>query len=249
MKLKINNLEFSYKSSKILQDITFEAKKGEIVSISGKNGAGKSTLLKNIAKILKPLKGTVYLNEKNLNKLKINEFAKTIGYVSQKNDITDLNTYDYLMLGRKPYFKFFPKKEDIDKVNEIIEKLNLNELKNKQINEISGGEFQKIAIARAIVQESKILLLDEPTNNLDLKNQLEILNFIKKITKEKELITIIIIHDINLSLKYSDKLIFMKNGIIKYQCKKNEINKNILKDIYEINLNIFFYNNTPVIIC
>lgn len=248
MKLKINSLNFSYKSSKILQNITFEAKKGEIVSILGKNGAGKSTLLKNIAKILKPLKGTVYLNKTNLNKLKLKEFAKTIGYVSQKNDITELKVYDYLMLGRKPYFKFFPKKEDIDKVNEIIEKLNLNKLKNKQINKLSGGEFQKIAIARAIVQESKILLLDEPTNNLDLKNQIEILNFIKKIAQEKDLIIIMVIHDINLSLKYSDKLLFMKNGLIKYECKTNEMNKNILRDIYDIDVDICFYNDYPVII-
>ncbi len=249
MKLKINSLNFSYKSSKILQNITFGAKKGEMVSILGKNGAGKSTLLKNIAKILKPLKGTVYLNEKDLNKLKLKEFAKTVGYVSQKNDITDLNVYDYLMLGRKPYFNFFPKKKDIDKVNEIIEKLDLNNFKSKNINELSGGEFQKIAIARAIVQESKILLLDEPTNNLDLKNQIEILNLIKQITKEKKLITIIIIHDINLSLKYSDRLLFMKDGIIKYECKKNEINEKILKDIYNVNVDICFYKDFPVIIC
>jgi iron complex transport system ATP-binding protein len=182
MKLKIKNLEFAYKNLKILQNITFEAKKGEVASILGKNGAGKSTLLKNIAKTLKPLKGTIYLNEKNLNKLRLKEFAKTVGYVSQKNDIINLSVYDYLMLGRRSYFKFFPTREDINKVNKIIDKLNLNKFENKSISNLSGGEFQKIAIARAIVQESKILLLDEPTNNLDLKNQIEILNFIKQIT-------------------------------------------------------------------
>lgn len=174
MILKIKNISFSYKSNKVLENVNFEVNKGEITAILGKNGAGKSTLLKTIAKMIKPISGSVYLSKENLHKMLKKEFVKRLSYVSQKQNPNELNVFEMLLLGRRPYFKYKPSNEDYKIVDNIIQKLGIEEYKLKSTYELSGGELQKVAIARALVQDSEVILLDEPTNNLDLKNQIEI---------------------------------------------------------------------------
>jgi len=246
MKLIIDNLEFKYKSSSILNNISLELKKGEIVAILGENGAGKSTLLKTIAKVIKPLKGTIYLDNIDIQKLNLKTFGKKIGYVNQKTNGGYLSVFDTLLLGRKIYFNNSPTKEDLKKVESILKRLNLEKKALVATNELSGGELQKVVIARAILQESEVLLLDEPTNNLDIKNQIEILKLIKEISKNK--LTILVLHDINLALKFCNKFIFMKNGKIVLEGDKNIVTPSLIKEIYDIETEIIEYKHEKIVV-
>ncbi|EDM24078.1 ABC transporter ATP-binding protein [Caminibacter mediatlanticus] len=247
MYLVIDNIKVNLKSKEILNNVTFKVKRGEVVGILGKNGVGKSTLLKYIAKLL-PNKGKVYLSNKDLHKISNKELAKKLSYVSQTQNGGFLSVYETLLLGRKPYFSFSPSKEDIKKVEQIIEKLNLKDIQNKKTNELSGGELQKVMIAKELVKQSEILLFDEPTNNLDIKNQIEILDYIKETTKKNNLITLIIIHDINLSLKYCDKFMMIKDKKIIYEGDESIITPSTLKEIYEIDAKICIYKERKVVI-
>jgi len=244
MKLKIKGISFSYKSEEILKNISFEIKKGEIVAVLGKNGAGKSTLLKTMAKMLKAKKGSVFCDSLDLFKLPRKEFVKKLSYVSQKQTSNDLNVFEMLMLGRRSYFNFRPTKEDFEEVQKVIDKLSLNHIKLKPTNELSGGELQKVAIARAIIQKSDIILLDEPTNNLDIKNQIEILKLLKSLKKT----AVLVLHDVNLAIRFCDKLIFMRDGKILYEGDKSIITPELIKDVYDIEVDICKYEENPVIL-
>jgi len=244
MEFRVENLCFSYKSKDILKDVCIEIKKGELVGILGKNGAGKSTLLKTIAKMLKAKKGKVFYNTLDLFELPKKEFVKKISYVSQKQVSNELNVFEMLMLGRRSYFKFKPKKEDFEEVQKIIKKLSMEEIKLKPTNELSGGELQKVAIARALIQKSEIILLDEPTNNLDIKNQIEIIKLIKNLKKT----ALLVLHDINLAIRYCDKLVFMKGGKIVYEGDRNIISPELIKEVYDIEVEICKCGNIPIVL-
>ena len=244
MILKIKNISFCYKSEKILNNITFEVKNAEMVAVLGKNGAGKSTLLKTIAKVLTPKRGAVYLNDEEILKLKTKEFVKKISYVSQKQQPNELNVFEMLLLGRRSYFSFRPSKKDYEEVYRVIKILGLEKIKLKPTKDLSGGELQKVAIARAIIQGSDIILLDEPTNNLDIKNQIEILKLLKTLKKT----AILVLHDINLALRFCDEFIFLKDGKIAYKGDKKIITQKLIKDVYGIDVDICYYEDNPVII-
>ncbi len=248
MELVVENLRFCYKSNKILDDISFVLKRGDVVAILGVNGAGKSTLLKTISKTIKPKKGTIYLGKEDLHKLNFEELGKKIGYVNQKSEGGYLSVFDTLLLGRKIYFRNSPKKEDLKKVEDILEILDLKKKAFTPTNELSGGELQKVVIARALIQESEVLLLDEPTNNLDIKNQVEILKLIKSYSREKGILSILVMHDINLALRFCDKFIFMKNGKIEAEGNKSIITPSLIKDIYQIEVDICKYKQTDVVV-
>jgi iron complex transport system ATP-binding protein len=147
------------------------------------------------------------------------------------------------LLGRKVYFKHAPKKEDLKKVDEILESLNLKSKSLTPTNELSGGELQKVMIARALLQESEVLLLDEPTNNLDVKNQMDILKLIRKFSKEKNILSVLVMHDINLALRFCDKFIFMKNGKIEAEGDRNIVTVGLINKIYDIDADICKYKN------
>ncbi|GMQ59239.1 ABC transporter ATP-binding protein [Vallitalea sediminicola] len=214
MILSVQGLEFSYPSNKVLEDISFSIQKGECIAILGTNGTGKSTLLKCINRILKPQKGTVLINKSDIQKLSQIELAKRIGYVSQSNQSFRTTVFDTVLIGRKPYIKWDVTEKDFDIVNSAIEMLELQKHALRYIDELSGGELQKVIIARALAQEPKILMFDEPTSSLDLKNQLEVINIIKNVVESKKISALVTIHDLNLALRFADKFILLKEGKI-----------------------------------
>jgi iron complex transport system ATP-binding protein len=248
MILEIQGLHFSYRSTPVLKNVTFSVREGEMVGILGNNGAGKSTLIKCINKILSPKEGVIYLNKKDIRNIKRREVAKLIGYVAQKYDYYNLTVFDVILLGRRPHIKWDATLKDLEIVERIIRDLNLQHIALRNVDEISGGELQKVIIGRALAQEPKILLLDEPTNNLDLKNQIEVLQFIKEYVINKNISALVVLHDVNLALRFCDKFIFLKNNTIYAQGTIDMINEKIIEEVYGVKVVIDKVNNIPVVV-
>lgn len=215
--LKTDKIKFSYAQEKILKGIDLEIKAGAFIGIIGPNASGKSTLLKNMSKTLKSDSGSVYLDHKLLNDYNSLELAKIMAVVPQNTEVNfNFNVYDIIMMGRHPYQKRWSRLADKDLkiVKEVMEVTDTLKLKNKMINELSGGEQQRVIIARALAQKPDILLLDEPTSSLDINYQGEIYDLLSYLNQELNLTIITVSHDLNLTAQYCQKLILLKAGHI-----------------------------------
>ncbi|WP_321430040.1 ABC transporter ATP-binding protein [uncultured Methanolobus sp.] len=248
MILEVDGVEFQYKSKEVLKNIKFELKRNEILSILGPNGVGKTTLLKCMNAILKPKRGTVLIEDEDVLKLEQIEIARRLGYVPQRCEPARLTAFDAILLGRMPHIKWNISTDDVMIVEDTIKKLNLDEMALRYIDEMSGGELQKIGIARAIAQNPKLLLLDEPTSSLDLKNQLEILDTVREVVRKENVSAIMTMHDLNLAFRYSDKFLFLKNGTIFAAGKMEDITPEIIKEVYGVPVTIQNYQNVSVVI-
>lgn len=238
MKLSINGLNFQYPGRQILKDVSFQVKKNELVSVLGPNGAGKTTLLRCINRIIKSSSGTVFIEDRDISRLSQQDIARKISYVAQQVHSSRLTVFDTILMGRYPYIQWKIGEKDLQMVQAIIQRLNLEKQTLQYVDKMSGGEFQKICIARALVQEPDVILLDEPTANLDLKNQQEILELIKLVVSTHNVSTVMSVHDINIALRYSDKLIFLKNGKIHAVLSPEAVTADIIEDVYEVRVNI-----------
>ena len=245
--IKAQNLRFAYNSKEILKGVDFEIKKGEMFFIVGPNGSGKSTLLKCLNGILKP-KGAVFIGKDELCKLSKNEVARIMGYVPQRSEVNYLTVFDTILLGRKPHMKWGISERDVDVVNKVIDMLGLNELAFRRLTQLSGGELQKVIIARALAQEPKIILLDEPTNNLDLKNQIEVMRILEKIVKEHGISAIITMHDLNVASLYADTIVMLKNGKIVVKGGVDVLNPENIEKVYGVKVSVVNLNGKPLVI-
>jgi len=247
MILKVDGVEFSYNSTPVLKEVKFEIAEGEVIAILGPNGAGKSTLLKCMNGILKPKKGVIMIENLPVDLIGTCEMARKVGYVPQSSNGNFMSVFDAVLLGRKPYIKWGPDKRDLELVEETLKLMRLEEIALKRTNELSGGELQKVMLARALVQNPRILFLDEPINNLDIKNQLEIMRIIAKITHTKGITSVIVMHEINLALRYSDRFIVMKDGMI-YAQGKQIIKPGLIKEVYGIDAIVEEVRGVPIVI-
>ncbi|GAB6102452.1 ABC transporter ATP-binding protein [Thermococcus atlanticus] len=243
--IRIKELSFSYNGLDILRNVSFEVDEGEFMAILGPNGAGKSTLLRCICGVLEC--GGVEIFEKPLESYSRRELARLIGYVPQKSIPSFMTVFDAVLLGRKPYMGLTPGKEDIEKVRKVLELLGLERLALKRTNQLSGGELQKVFIARALAQEPKILLMDEPTNNLDLKSQLEVMGIAERFAS-KGGTSIVVMHDVNLALRFAKRFIFMKDGEIKADGDFKIIKPGLFEEIYGIMVEIEKIKGIPVVV-
>ncbi|MEM2460562.1 MAG: ABC transporter ATP-binding protein [Candidatus Hadarchaeales archaeon] len=215
MKIVIKGLFFGYGSLSVLEEVELEAEKGEITSLVGPNGSGKTTLLRCVAGILKPQRGSIFLDGKEMGEFTPRELSRKIGYLPQgPSPSFPLTVFDTVLLGRKPYLGWRVGEKDLKVVSEILERVGLEKLALRPFNELSGGEKQKVLLARVLAQEPEILLLDEPTSNLDLRHQLELLNLIRKEVKRKGLSALMALHDLNLASTFSDRIVLLKKGRI-----------------------------------
>ncbi len=216
MSLKVDGISFSYSEGReILTDISFELDQGETLFLLGPNGTGKTTLLKCINHILAPQKGNVYINGENVAKMTQIMRAKKVGYVPQyNNNVFPMNVVDTVMMGRIAFAGRKIRNEDKDIVFDIIDKMELQKFAFKNINEMSGGERQRVFIARALAQEPEIIIMDEPTSSLDLKNQMFTLKLITELAHSKNIGVIMSIHDLNLTSLFADKVIILKESKI-----------------------------------
>ncbi|MEM2978945.1 MAG: ABC transporter ATP-binding protein, partial [Methanomassiliicoccales archaeon] len=212
--LVIENLRFNYRISDVLQDISLTLCSSEILGIIGPNGSGKTTLLKCINRILEPKQGKILLNCKDVRKMKRMDVARNFGYVPQKvhAGFDSPTVFEIVLMGRRPHNTWKCCHEDHEEVWNVLTQLNIKDLSMRRFDELSGGQQQKVLIARALAQGAKVLLLDEPTSNLDIKHQLEVMKLIKKLVNQKGISSIVAIHDLNLASQYCNNLIMIKNG-------------------------------------
>jgi len=232
MMLTVNELKFMYRNKDVLKEIGFSIEQGQVIAVLGPNGVGKTTLLKCLNRILKAQEGTVMLDEENLLDLGTMDIARRVGYVPQRVETGRLTAFDAVLLGRRPHIGWDVTTRDIAMVDAIFRRLGMESLRLSYIDEMSGGELQKIAIARALVQEPRILLLDEPTSNLDLKNQVDILNTIRAIVRDHKIAAIMTMHDLNQALRFADTFIFIKNGTVYIQGNRDIVTSAVIEEVY-----------------
>ena len=235
--LKMSDLSCGYGTKIIINRINLHIKKGEFVCIIGPNGSGKTTLLKTITRIIKPAKGNIFLEGRDLNNIDKREIAKKMAVVSQNLPIVSMTVKEFVLLGRTPHYKtlqLLENESDIEVVEHAMSMTGIERLQNSLMSEISGGEVQLSLIARALAQEPWILLLDEPTAHLDITHQVNILDLIKRLNKDYQLTVIIILHDLNLASEYCDRLILMNNGqITKTGIPEEVLNSIDLEEVYK----------------
>ncbi|NHV45225.1 MAG: ABC transporter ATP-binding protein [Candidatus Verstraetearchaeota archaeon] len=235
IEIEVKGIKLYYKSIKALDGVSLNVKNGEVLSIIGPNGAGKSTLLRVINGVLKPHMGIVLIDKKSIHNLKSIEIAKKIGYVPQRlRAIGMLTVYDFVMTGRRPHINFIPTKEDEDKVYEILKNIGLLDFADRALEELSGGELQRVMIARALAGEPEVILFDEPTSNLDLRYQIEVLSLIRSLSS-KGLIVIMALHDLTQAYRVSDKIIMLNSGKVIAAGSPDEVlNQELISKVYGI---------------
>ena len=215
--LKIGGIECFYGSTRVLDNIVFSANEGELIGVLGPNGSGKTTLIKSLSRVLKPKVGTILLDDLDVYTMKAREVAKKMAVVPQDTAIIfDYTTLDIVIMGRNPHKKPLEaeNEKDVAIARKSMELTKVWHLADRKMNELSGGEKQRVIIARALAQEPKVLLLDEPTSHLDVNHQLDIMDLLKELCKQKSLIMLAVFHDFNLTARYCDSIVLLKNGKI-----------------------------------
>lgn len=218
MSLKVNNLTGGYSTVPIVRDINLSVEAGEWLSLVGANGSGKSTLLKLISRILSPQRGSVLLDGKAIHNQSAVEVAQKMALLPQQQSVpAGLTVYQLVGLGRNPHQSWWQwelNDNDRDKVEEAISAVGIEKFSQRPVEQLSGGERQRAFLALALAQNPQVLLLDEPTTYLDLRYQLQILELLKQLNKRNGLTIITVLHELNLAVRYSQRLAMLLNGQI-----------------------------------
>lgn len=233
--LSIQNVNYSYNKELVLEDISFDVKPGQFIGIIGPNGSGKTTLLRLIAGFFSPLNGSVTLQKKKLASYRVLERAKKIAVVPQYHLVNPMFTVEKLVeMGIHPYLGFFKRitSKDKTKIDYWLKQLDIFELKNRKLKNLSGGELQRALLAKALVQDTPIILMDEPTNHLDIHYQTKVLDLIKKFQKEKKRTIITVFHDLSFAAKYSDQILVLNKKIVAFGKPSEVLNKDLLAEVY-----------------
>ena len=249
----IRDISFSYGKHEVLKGLSFDLTKGNIITLIGANGCGKSTLFNLMTKNLRPDSGEILFCKKSLEGIRLKDFAKQAAIVHQYNTApADLSVEKLISYGRTPYHTlglFSNAKEDEEKVRWAMEITHTLKHKDKPVSELSGGQKQRVWIAMALAQDTKILFLDEPTTYLDIRYQLQILKLIRQLNREFGITIVMVLHDINQSLYYSDEIVAMKDGKIIAQGQPEQvITTELLREVYDVDLQIQKADGKPFIL-
>lgn len=254
MAIMIERLKMSYGEREVLKGVDLHIKKGKLTGILGPNGCGKSTLLKSVLGVLKDRDGRIEIGEKELREYTPRELAQKLSFVPQKSSLSSpMNVEEFVLMGRLPHLKSSwhgYSRDDREITRNIIGDLGLDEFKDRTVFNLSGGEFQRILLARALAQDPEILLLDEPTSALDLNHAVELMGRVKTMVKKKDITAVAVIHDLNLASMFCDELIIMKEGAAKYRgTPKDVLTENILMEVYNLKCRVISdKENNPYVI-
>jgi len=213
MELVIDRISKDYGRQRVLDNVSFTLGNGEIVALVGPNGSGKSTLIKTIASIHSQTAGTITLDRKDVREIDPVDLAKRVGYVPQSFSYTLYSTvFETVLMGRRRYIRWEVSDEELSRVQRSLDMLEMGEHAGKFMDELSGGERQKVFIARALAQEPQVFLFDEPTSALDIRYQIEVMETMRRITREQNSSMIVAVHDLNLAYRYADAVVFLNKG-------------------------------------
>lgn len=248
--LSCADLTFRYGRGRVpvLTGANLELKRGEVGILLGKNGSGKTTLFKNILGIHKPDSGYIRLEGENLLKLSRRERARRIAYVPQDIQFGSLSVFDTVLMGRISHFGLNAGQQDYEAVERLLADMGLEDYAHRNVTELSGGERQKIAVARAMAQEPKLMVLDEPTGNLDIANEQLIIAEAKKLAREKNISVLCSLHDLNQALTFGDRFFFLKDGQVRYAGGKDMISEEIIREIYDMDVRIVELDGRKIVI-
>ena len=239
--IEINNVCFSFEQE-VLKNININIERGKFYTILGPNGSGKTTLLRLLSKSLQMEKGKICIDGKDLNQIRPNFLAKQMAVVPQSTEIEfDFSVQDIVLMGRTPHISRFcsESENDIKIAMNAMKITNTWELRSKSINELSGGEKQRVVVARAIAQETGIILLDEPISHLDIHHQIEIMNQLKQLNLNKNITIIAVLHDLNLAAAYGDHMILMHDRVVyKDGAPEEVLTEKIIKKVYGLDVYI-----------
>jgi len=248
MLLEVNGIEFSYGSTPTLEDVSLSVDKDQVLTLLGPNGVGKTTLLKCLNKVLEPKCGSVLIEGVDIHKISMREAAKQMGYVPQRAEVSRMTVFDAVLLGRRPYIDWDATEKDLKLVSRVIGLMGLKNMSLRYVDEISGGEYQLVQIARALAQQPDVILMDEPTSSLDISNQHMIMKTIRKIVQKNHMAAVMTIHDLNLAVRYSDKFVMMHEGKIFAAGDHDIITPANIRSAYHIDAYVEKVNGIPVVI-
>jgi iron complex transport system ATP-binding protein len=253
VRVRVEGMSFSYDSHEVLNDVTLDIEPCKVTCVIGPNGAGKTTLLKVIASILKPTKGTVYLDFKDLRLYNPKEVARVIAY-SEPNISKSIpvKVLDLIITARYPFqgnTQFFEDPNDLRIVDEVCRELNITHLLNKRLDQVSSGELQRVLIATALVKNPKVLLLDEPSAFLDIRYRFEVLRYVKEVTTKYGLTTVVALHDLQLASMFCDEIVLMDRGrIVKYGTVNEVLTSDVIKDVYGVDVKVITLSDNSLVI-
>ncbi|THB81433.1 MAG: ABC transporter ATP-binding protein [Desulfobacteraceae bacterium] len=250
MNIKVNEICFSYPDSGRINLISTEVKAGEITCILGPNGSGKSTFLKCLNRLLPAASGTVYIGSEDIGLMSKKKLACLMGYLPQEPPPDqEITVLDAVLMGRRPHTLWRPGKRDFDLARQALTNMHLFHLADRMLASLSGGEVQRVMLARALAQEAKVLLLDEPTNNLDIRHQLGVMRTVRDLADTVNLAAIVVMHDLNLSARFADKILILSNGeIAAAGIPAGVLTSENIREVYKVESSIYMENGLPHVI-
>ena len=248
MKLTIDGVSFAYPGVDVLHDVQAAVHAGELLAILGPNGAGKTTLLRCIDGLLRPRRGAVWLDDRTVASLRADDLAREVASVPQRTEPAVLTVFDAVLLGRKPHVRWRPAERDLQMVESALRLLDLRDLMLRPLDQLSGGELQKVAIGRALVQEPRLLLLDEPTSSLDLRNQVAILGVVRRVVDEHRVAAVMTMHDLNLALTTADTVLMLRDGRVHAHVPARAVTAAMVEEVYGLPVTIHHLDGRPVVV-
>ncbi|MBZ4666294.1 MAG: transporter related protein [Mahella sp.] len=246
--MEARDLSCAYDQTKVIEHLNLAVGRSSMVGILGPNGSGKTTLLRHISAALKPQSGVILLNGVDVFTMRRRMLARKIAYVPQNTTAEfEFTAMDVVMMGRIPYMKGFQSESraDMNAVKQAMDMTGTWQFRERSITELSGGELQRVMIARALAQQPEILMLDEPTAHLDLQFQMEILDLLRRLADHHGLTVIVVLHDINLAVQFCDKVVFMQSGsIIADGRPQDVITEQLISDVYNVTVSIWHDEST-----
>lgn len=236
MIISTEGLSQGYLERPVVHDISFDVSSGQLVSILGPNGSGKSTIIKTMCNIMRPREGRVALDGTDIGEIPRKEFAKHVAYVPQSSTVFGYTSvYDTVLAGRRPYIDWDYRSEDIRIAADAMRTMGVDDLHDKMLNDLSGGQRQRVHIARALAQNSEFFILDEPTSALDLHHQLETMKIMRTLCRTGNKGAVIALHDLNLAINYSDRVVVLANGTVYDQGDPGDvITEEMIEDVYGV---------------